>query len=131
MSVLSYLIAHPVDNVTQEITVSERLRGKKFVIRAMTGDEFSEYSRMATRVGKGRNVSFDAKAYNQLMIVNHTVSPDFKDPEAIKQAGCATPEQLLNKVLLAGEMAELAARISELSGFDRSLDEAADEIKNA
>lgn len=130
-SLMEFLLENPVDNVTEQVELSQRLKGKLFSIRAMTGTEHNEYAKRATRIGKGRKVDFDTSLYNQLVVVNHTINPNFKDAETLKKAGCQTPEQLMNRVLLAGEIAELASRISSLSGFDRDMDDLVVEAKNS
>ena len=68
--------------------------------------------------------------FNEQLIINYTVDPNFKDAEVVKKAGCMTPEQLVNKVLLAGEVATLVEEISALSGFDKDLEELREEAKN-
>lgn len=129
-SLMDFLLENPVENITEEVIVSQRLKGKPFKISAMSNAEFSEYQKAATRIQKGKKVSFDSKLFNETLVINHTLTPDFKNADAIKKAGCMTAAQLLNKVLLAGEIAELAERISGLSGFDQSMDEMVDEAKN-
>jgi hypothetical protein len=65
-----------------------------------------------------------------LLILNHTVDPNFRDAELIKSAGCTTPQQLLNKLLLAGEIQVLSEHIRNISGFEDSIDDLVDEVKN-
>lgn len=127
---LNFLIENPVDDVTDKVIVSKRLEKFPFVIRAMSGPEFSDYQRAATQVGKKKKVDFNSKLFNELVVLNHTVEPNFRDAETIKKAGCTTPEQFLYKSLLAGEIAELSNRISALSGFDADMEETIEEAKN-
>ncbi len=128
---LEFLAETPVDNITEEIVVSARLAQFKFKIRAMTGPEFSEYQKQATRIEGNKKVKFDSKLFNELTVINHTMDPNFRDAEAIKKAGCTTPEQFLYRSLLAGEIAELSQQISKLSGFDKELQEVVEEAKNS
>lgn len=130
-ALLDFLIQNPVDNITEQVVLSQRLKDKPFTIRAMTGAEFSEYQQAATIIRKGKKVEFDSRLFQERVVVNHTVEPNLKDAASIKAAGCLTPEQLLNKALLAGEIAELSQRISALSGFDQTMDEMVDEAKNS
>lgn len=127
---LNFLIENPVDDVTDTVIVSKRLEKFPFVIRAMSGPEFSDYQRVATQIGKKKKVDFNSKLFNELVVLNHTVEPNFRDAETIKKAGCTTPEQFLYKSLLAGEIAELSNRISALSGFDADMEETIEEAKN-
>ena len=96
----------------------------------MTGQS-AEYQKMSTKIGKKRKVEFDSKTFNELVVLNHTLVPNFRDAESIKKAGCRTPEQFLYKSLLAGEISELAQEISALSGFDKDMDEEVEEAKNS
>lgn len=127
----NFLLENQINDVTSQILVSPRLRGNPFTIRAMTGKEFNEYQQAATKIHKGQRVDFNSALFREKVIINHTVEPNFKDADFIKKAGCVTPEQLLNKVLLAGEIAELSNQISILSGFDTDMDEMVEEAKNS
>jgi hypothetical protein len=126
-----FLLENVIDNITETVEISARLKGKPFTIRAMTGKEFTEYQQAATKIHKGKRVDFNTALFREKVIINHTVEPNFKDAAFIKKAGCMTPEQLLNKVLLAGEISELHSRISSLSGFDAEMDDMVDEAKNS
>lgn len=132
MSTLTqFLLDNPVDNITAEVIVSSRLANFPFKIKAMTGPEFAEYQKLATRIGKHKKVEFNNKVFNELVVLNHTVEPNFRDADLIKKAGCTLPEQFLYKSLLAGEISELSQQISTLSGFDRDIEDTIDEAKNS
>lgn len=132
MSTLSqFLVQNPVENLTSKVVVSNRLAGYPFTIKAMTNSEFSEYQKLSTLAGRHGKVDFNARRFNELVVINQTIEPNFKDAEVLKQAGCTTPEQFLNKSLLAGEIAELAQQISMLSGFDRDMEDTVEEAKNS
>jgi hypothetical protein len=137
-SLQEFLNVNPVDNVTADVAISDRFKDKdgnmlKFKIKAMTNDEFEEIRKAAasisTKKGK-RSISFDTKRFNELVVINNTIDPNFKDAESIKKLGCITPEQYLNKVLLAGEIVELSQQIQTLSGFELEIDELVEEAKN-
>jgi Phage XkdN-like tail assembly chaperone protein, TAC len=124
-----------VTTLTAEVYPGDRFiaASKPFVIRAMTTDEFELWQRQCnkTRIVKGKRESdFNSKKFNDLVIINCTVNPNFKDAETLKRAGCTTPEQFLNKALLPGEANNLQNEISALSGFDKSLDENIESVKN-
>lgn len=129
-----FLLNNTVENLTEEIIVSDRFKvdGEilKFKIKAVNPNEFSDLQKQCTKVGKKGKVNFDSKMFNEQLIINYTVDPNFKDAEVVKKAGCMTPEQLVNKVLLAGEVATLVEEISALSGFDKDLEELREEAKN-
>lgn len=131
---MDFLVNNTVENLTEEVVISDRFKvdGEilKFKIKAVTPDEFSDLQKQCTKIGKKGKMNFDSKMFNEQLIVNYTVEPNFKDAESIKRAGCITPEQLLNKTLLAGEVATLVEQISTLSGFDKDLEELREEAKN-
>lgn len=123
-----------VSGITEEVFVSDRFQSDgeilKFKISAISGDQFAEYQKQATKIGKKGSVDFNRRKLTELIVLGHTLEPDFRDAATIKKAGCVTPEQLLYKVLLAGEIQTLEAAITQLSGFDNDLDELREEAKN-
>lgn len=129
-----FLLNNTVENLTKEVVVSDRFKvdGEilKFKIKAVNPDEFSDLQNQCTKVGKKGKVNFDSKMFNEQLIINYTIEPNFKSADVIKKAGCMTSEQLVNKVLLAGEVATLVEEISALSGFDKDLEELREEAKN-
>lgn len=131
---MDFLVSNPTENLTEEIIVSDRFKDGeeilKFKIKAVSPEDFSDLQKQCTKVGKKGKVNFDSKMFNEQLVINYTVDPNFRDAESIKKAGCMTPEQLLNKVLLAGEVATLVEEISALSGFDRDLESLREEAKN-
>jgi hypothetical protein len=130
-NLMQFLIDNPVDNLTDEVIVSSRLAKFPFKIKGMTGPEFSEYQKLSTKISRHKKVEFDSKTFNELVVLNHTLNPNFRDAESIKKAGCATPEQFLYKSLLAGEINELAQQITGLSGFDKDIEDTVEEAKNS
>jgi hypothetical protein len=130
-----FLDANLVDNLTEEVSVSPRFKDKdgkplKFTIKAMTNLEFDEIRKSCTNVRKGRKIDIDANALSLKMVINHTISPDFRAAESLKKTGSLTPEEYVQKVLLAGEVTTLAQKIQALSGFDTAMDELVEEAKN-
>lgn len=130
-----FLIEHPIGKITGEAVVSERIFDESgdpvcFKIRAVSGEEHAQYQRLALIPGRGGRPELDPKRYNELVVINHTEDPSFKDVEAIEKAKCRTPEEFLYKSLLAGEISRLAAAIGRLSGF-QSFREAREEAKNS
>jgi len=130
-----FLLANPVNTIEEEVVVSKRLKDAdgnllKFKIKPMLNEEYLEYQNQCTVPKKGGKIEFNTKKFNQLLILNHTVEPNFRNAELIEQAGVRTPEQLLNKVLLAGEIQVLSEQIRNISGFEDSLDDLVEEAKN-
>ena len=135
MKLSEFLIKNPVNNFTKEVYVSSRFvdeQGNKipFKIKAMSGEAYASYRKQALSITKN-GVEFDTKKFNELIVINQTVDPNFREADAIKAAGCVTPEQYMYRSLLAGEIDALAAKISELSGFNVTIEEARDSVKNS
>ncbi|MDR0915006.1 MAG: phage portal protein [Oscillospiraceae bacterium] len=133
LTLKDFLLANPQTDICDEIFVSERFKdnGYKFKIGAMTGEQYQRYQNDCVKVGKKGKSKFDSKAFNEFVVINHTLEPNFKDAEFIKQAGCITPEQVMYKVLRAGEIAELSGKIAALSGFDTDPEALVDDVKNS
>lgn len=131
-SLSEFLAANPITGLTAEVYISQRFKeaGFPFKITAMTGHQFNDYQKQATAVGRHRKMSFDSTLFNELVILNHCVVPNFKDANEIQAAGCTTPEQYLYSRLLAGEINELSNQISILSGFDSDMESMVDDVKN-
>lgn len=125
MTLMDFLLAHPVEGQEENVVVSERLKEQPFVIRAVTAEEMDRYQRRCRR-----NREFDGGAFQMLLIINHCIAPDFRSVEALEQSGCATPEALVQYVLKAGEIAALTKAICRFSGFDGEIRTLANEVKN-
>ena len=55
------------------------------------------------------------------IVLAGTVSPNLRDPRLLEQYGVPTPVELLKAVFLPGELAEMARRIEQLTGFRQSM----------
>ncbi|MGE7718046.1 phage tail assembly chaperone [Priestia megaterium] len=135
MNLQDFLNANPVDNLTEDVAISPRFKDEKgnqlkFTIKAMTPAEFEDIRKKSTQIKKGKKVEFDNQLFNLSIAINHTVNPDFRNAESIKKLGLATPEDYVQKVLLAGELSTLVQKINELSGFDVAMNDLVDEVKN-
>lgn len=132
-SLSDFLIENRQDNVTGKFFLSKRFEDAdfEFEIRAMTSSEFAEYQKQCTRLEKGRKVSFDNARFQELICVNHTITPNFKEKAALDKLGVMHPSDYMNIVLNAGEVTELYKHIQELSGFELDMDELRSEVKNS
>lgn len=48
------------------------------------------------------------------------MEPDLKDPRLLEKFGGATPADVVKRMLLAGEIADLSAVVERLSGYRRA-----------
>lgn len=127
-SLEDFLALPDVDNITDEVFVSKRLG--TFKVKAMTADEHSNYQKRARGKIKKDGVDFDNTKFNLLICAGQIVEPDFNNAELLKKTNCSTGADLIKKKLLAGEIATLADKICQISGFDSDLQEDIDEAKN-
>lgn len=127
-----FLLENPVEDVTADIVISERLKGFHFKIKAITSGEYNQYQSVCIEnPNSSKKRKFNTKKFNELVVLNHTVEPNFKDADWLKAAECVDSSRLINKTLLAGEVTEVAQQILKLSGFDNEdLEEEVEEVKN-
>eukprot|EP01113_Clastostelium_recurvatum_P028393 TRINITY_DN34366_c0_g1_i1.p3 TRINITY_DN34366_c0_g1~~TRINITY_DN34366_c0_g1_i1.p3 ORF type:complete len:136 (-),score=4.75 TRINITY_DN34366_c0_g1_i1:10-417(-) len=135
MNLQDFLNSNPIDGLTDEVAISDRFKDKdgklmRFKIRVMNSRELGEYRKKAMKVRKNKDVEVDSTMLTTAMVINHTVEPDFKNADSIKKMGCASPEDYLHKVLLPGEIDDLALKIQELSGFNKDFEDLVKEAKN-
>lgn len=94
-----------------------------FRIRAIDGKLIARTREQATH-GK----ELDQEKFGALIIVNGCVSPDWTN-EKLRDKFGPTPIDVVQKRLLAGEIAKLSSEILDLSGFGDE-DEEIEEVKN-
>lgn len=120
------------ENVTEEIeeiVLSERLKNFKFKIRPISGKDFHKLKAECRTVRK-KVIHFDDATFNEKLILKCCIEPNFSDEESIRKANVHTPNELINKVLKAGEITDLANAITTISGFDQEPEELVNEAKN-
>ncbi len=135
MTLQEFLNRNTVDGITKETVIGDRFKDEnggefKFVIKGLTQKEFNELRKRASSFDKNGRMILNEGLLSTLCIIENTVTPNFKDAKSIQELGCSTPEQYLNKVLLAGEAENLAREILQLSGFGKNINELVDEAKN-
>lgn len=124
-----------VDNITHYVEISNRLKDKngdnlKFKVKPISFEELNRLKRKATFIDKNGQAIIDEGKLNTLCIIESTLEPSFKDIKSMEKLNINTPEQYLNKVLLAGEIERLIKEILVISGFMESIDELVCDIKN-
>ena len=124
-----------VENITHYVEISNRLKDKnggnlKFKIRPISFEELNRLKRKSTFIDKNGQAIIDEGKLNTLCIIESTLEPSFKDIKSMEKLNTNTPEQYLNRVLLAGEIERLIKEILIISGFMESIDELVCDIKN-
>jgi len=130
-NLVQYLAQNQVEGVIEEVRISGRLKDFTFKVKPINQSQFNHYQRIATTIGKKGQVNkFDNGKFNELVIINHVVEPNFRSTEVLDTVNAKTPEEYINKVFLAGEIVQLGEQISEISGFGTTDEELEIEVKN-
>lgn len=113
---------------TREVEVKRlsSLAGEKvvFICEALTADEMTGIQEMVLDI-KGQDV--DVSEMQVLTVLAGVKEPSFKDKNLLDYYNVPTPKELLQKLLLPGEIASLYNNISDLSGYG---EDAVQEVKN-
>lgn len=113
---------------TKEVQMARltELMGETFTVKcqAIDGERYADIQRSAIDLNKKGGIKnlnlFDMQV---LTVIDGVVEPSMKDSKLLKHFGCATPKDLVKKLFLAGEIAELSNVITELSGYDKTEDD--------
>lgn len=113
---------------TKEIEIQRltEIMGEPFKIKcqAIDGERYADIQRSAVDLNKKGGIKnlnlFDMQV---LTVIDGVVEPSMKDSKLMKHFGCATPKDLVKKLFLAGEIAEISNVVTELSGYDKTEDD--------
>ncbi len=72
----------------------------------------------------------DANGYSAALAVATTVYPDLQNSKLQDNYGVMGAEELLKKMLKAGEYQNYLSKVQEINGFNESMDELVEEAKN-
>ncbi|MGB9813531.1 MAG: phage tail assembly chaperone [Thermovenabulum sp.] len=98
-----------------------------FKIRAIDGERYADIQRLAINISNKGNVKdIDMYKLQVLTIIEGVVEPNLKDKRLLEHFNCATPEELVKRLLLAGEITDLYNEIAKLSGYETEVED----IKN-
>ncbi|MCG7386874.1 hypothetical protein [Paenibacillus sp. ACRRY] len=111
--------------VTDEVYIP-RLKAK-LTVKSLTNAEL-ERVRLQATVGKNRELNDDL--YNNLIIVQGCVDPDFSNKALLAHYGATDAADCVHKAILPGERAKLIGKILDLSGFGADEEEELEEAKN-
>ena len=99
----------------------------EFEIQAINAEKATEIQQKAIKIENG-NVS-DIDVYKTKVLTIMEGCPMFKDKALREHFNCPTAKELINKLLLKGEVDDLVDAINNLSDL-KKIEEAEDEIKN-
>ena len=98
--------------------------------KALSPEKFEEVQDMAVNV-KGKDMDLDINLLQLFVVIEGVVDangkPMMKNKELQSKFKAQTPKELVKKIFLSGEIANIYNTISDLSGFG---DEAVTEVKN-
>ena len=114
-----------------EVTRLSNILGQPFILtlKAISSKRYTEIQGMAVRVKKNGSNEINLYQLQILTLGDGIQSPSLNSPELLKHFNVASPADLLNKLLLAGEISDIAGEISKLSGYD-NIEENVEEVKN-
>lgn len=74
--------------------------------------------------GHGRTErELDTADFNVALVVAATVKPNWADPKLLSKFVASSGEEVIKRLLLAGEIANLSDKVMEVSGFNTELPE--------
>ena len=96
----------------------------KVKCKAIDGERYADIQRSAIDLNKkGALRNINLYEMQVLTIIEGVVEPSMKDERLLGYFGVVTPKELVKKLFLSGEIAELSNVITELSGYDKTEDE--------
>ena len=137
VNVLDLLLGSDIGEIKLPTKEMEILRlshvyGKPFVITvsALSPDRYEEVQDMAVSI-KGKDADIEISMLQILVVLEGVLDPTgkplFKNKDLMAKFKVKTPKELIRKMLLSGEIANIYQVVSDLSGFG---DEATKEVKN-
>ena len=112
--------------------LSKAIKGKfELELQAVSPQRYAEIQRNGVEMSKKGGVR-DIKLYDMqtLTLINGIKEPPLKDPALLAHIGAETPKELIGKLFLSGEIADIYNEINELSGYEKDDEQADEEIKN-
>ncbi|WP_217596575.1 hypothetical protein [Cohnella sp. GbtcB17] len=113
------------DTLPERTVLLERL-GIPVKIRGLTGKQvFSIRERCTERKERrGQTVErLDEELFNVSLIAASTVSPSWGDGKLLAKFSASSAEEVVKRILLAGELSALGDVVLDLSGFNTELED--------
>lgn len=126
--IIAKLMAADPDNVPTMVIPLERL-GIPVTLKALTGKQVSRLRDHNTQTIKTKNGpvdKLDTEAYGIALIAASSVKPNFADPKLLEKFKASSANEVIKRLLLAGELNLLSDGVLEVSGYNMTLDD----IKN-
>ena len=137
VNVLDLLLGSDIGEIklptkSMEITRLSGVFGAPFVITAsaLSPDKYEEVQDMAVSV-KGKDADIEISLLQVLVVMEGVLDPNgkplFKNKDLMAKFKASTPKELVRKLFLSGEIANIYGEIANLSGFGES---SVKEVKN-
>ena len=100
--------------------------GIPVTLQALTGKQTARIRSRYTRTEdtkKGKVEKLDSNGFNIGLIVGATVKPNWSNPALLKKYTASSGEEVIQRMLLAGEISLLGEAVLDISGFDVTLDD--------
>ena len=140
MDLKSFLKQNVIQSENVKYAASDRFLDDKnkpieWEIRAITSKEDEELRKTATRkISTGKRGQFsqeiDTNKYIGLLAAACTVVPNLNDASLQDSYGVMSADELLKAMLLPGEYTDYLAKVQEICGFDKSVQDLIDDAKN-
>lgn len=116
---------------TKKVEISDRFQDKEgnridFEIKPITHEENLEVLKLC----KDKNGVLNEEKYKIMLVCKSVIAPNLKDTELQKFYNVLGEEKVIAKMLLAFEFEKLASEVYKASGFDFSLEQSVDHLKN-
>lgn len=113
-----------VAEIPEKTVFLDRL-GIPVTLKGLTGKEvFSLQDRCTVKAKKkGQADQLDTEAFNCGLIAAAAKSPNFGAQALLDKYNASSKEEVIKRLLLAGELANLGDVVLDLSGFNTDLDE--------
>lgn len=109
-----------------EKTVTLPRLGIPVTLRGLTGKQvYTIRERCTERTDRRGQKSerLDEEQFNVALIAAATVSPNWGDSRLLAKYQASSGEEVIKRILLAGELSALGDEVLDLSGFNTTLDE--------
>lgn len=113
------------DSVPEKTVKLERI-GIPVTLRGLTGKQvFSIRERCTERKEKKGRIAerMDEEQFNTALIAAATVQPNWGDSKLLAKYNASGPEEVIKRLLLAGELSALGDVVLDLSGFNIVLED--------
>lgn len=124
-----------VKEITKKVVIGDRFKDEEgnympFKIKTVSSKKIEEIREAARTVTKKGKFTFNSNVFNNNLVIECCLEPNFKDTASINSRKVLTPEEYLEDVLLPGEIESLSNKIQALSGYNININDLIEEAKN-